>query len=161
MRDDHAVGFTTMFVQDDEVCDIVGFAGIDEFLHDVTSTVDALRVGEDETHFLCKLLETTAGVARGGDEDFGVVDTCTGVFVVDVGGGVFLSLVVLEFLCECSAFVPELGWYGFARGDGILDSLLPLKDLSVLALEGLFVEIFTSEAGLSANLVDQKGERKK
>lgn len=41
---------------------------------------------------------------------------------------------------------------GIHTGNCLLDSLLALKDLSILALERLFVEVFTAKAGLSANL---------
>lgn len=37
-------------------------------------------------------------------------------------------------------------------GNCLLDSLLALKDLSLLALERLLVEVFAAKAGLSANL---------
>lgn len=76
-----------MLVQDDQICDIVSFAGIDDLLHDVPSTVDTLRVGEDKTHLLSKLLKTTARVTGGCDKNLGVVYSSAGVFIINVGGG--------------------------------------------------------------------------
>jgi hypothetical protein len=88
VRNNHAVGLSTVLVQDDQIRDIVCFAGIDNLLHDVSSTVDTLRVGEDKTHLLGKLLQTTAWVTRSCNEHLGVVDTGTCVFIVNVAGGV-------------------------------------------------------------------------
>lgn len=78
--------FTTVLVQDDQVCNIVSFAGIDNLLHDVSSTVDTLRVGEHKTHLLGKLLKTTAGVAGGCDQDLRVVHSSAGIFIINVSG---------------------------------------------------------------------------
>lgn len=80
---------STVLVQNDKISHIVGFAGIDNLLHDMSTTVDSLRVWEDQTHLLGKLLQTTAGVARCCYKDFGVVHSSTGIFIVDVRGGVW------------------------------------------------------------------------
>ena len=76
--------FTAVLVQDNQVCYIVGLAGINNLLHDVSSTVDTLRVGEDKTHLFGELLKTTAGIAGGCDQDLGVVHSSTGVFIINV-----------------------------------------------------------------------------
>ena len=55
MRDDHGVRDTTVFMDHDEVRDFVCAASLDEFLHDVVSSVYSIGVGEDQTQFLLRV----------------------------------------------------------------------------------------------------------
>jgi hypothetical protein len=41
-----------VFVEDEKVCDFVCSASIGNLLHDIVSSVDAVRIGKDESHFL-------------------------------------------------------------------------------------------------------------
>ena len=49
---DQSIGCTTMFVYYDEVGDIVGSTGFCEFLYDIISSIDAMRVGENKSQLL-------------------------------------------------------------------------------------------------------------
>lgn len=63
VRDDHAVWrlavkrrgltwFTAVLVQDNQVRDVVGFAGFDNVLHNVVAAIDSLGVGNHQADFL-------------------------------------------------------------------------------------------------------------
>ena len=41
-----------MFVQNNEVCDVVGTAGVCEFFYNIVSAIYSMGVGEYEPHFL-------------------------------------------------------------------------------------------------------------
>ena len=84
VRDDHPVRFTPVLVEDDEVCDLVGTAGVADVLDDIVSPVDLLGVGEHEPHLLGKLGQPTARVPGGGHHDLGVIDPGLAILVIHV-----------------------------------------------------------------------------
>jgi hypothetical protein len=78
-----------MLMYHHQVRDLVRPTRLCQVLDDVVSSVYTVRVGEDEPHFFGELEEFRGRVARGGEEDFGVVDAGAGVFVVDVVGWIW------------------------------------------------------------------------
>ena len=53
--DDESVGNSAMFMEDDEVGNIIGPTGFCKFFHDVVATVESMRVWEYEPHFLKRM----------------------------------------------------------------------------------------------------------
>jgi hypothetical protein len=81
-------GYAPVLVDDDEVGDLVGPAGVGELLDDIVSAVDAVRVGQDEPHLLGELEQLGRRIARGRQENLWVVDARPRVLVIDVVGRV-------------------------------------------------------------------------
>jgi hypothetical protein len=77
-----------VLVDDDEVGDLIGPAGVGELLDDIVSAVDAVRVGQDEPHLLGELEQLGRRIARGRQENLWVVDARPRVLVIDVVGRV-------------------------------------------------------------------------
>lgn len=46
---------TTVFMENNEISNVVGTTSIRQLFYNVVSSVDSMRVGENEPHFLCKV----------------------------------------------------------------------------------------------------------
>lgn len=73
-----------MFMQHNQVRDVVRATRLRELLHDVVSAVDAVRVREYQPHLLRELEQARARVARRRDQYFRVQDPRARILVVDV-----------------------------------------------------------------------------
>lgn len=73
-----------MFMQHNQVRDVIRATRLRELLHDVVSAVDAVRVREHQPHLLRELEQARARVARRRDQDLRVQDPRARVLVVDV-----------------------------------------------------------------------------
>jgi hypothetical protein len=53
-RPDKRTGLTAMFVQNDEIRNVVGSTRVDDILDYVITAIDALGIRENQSHFLIK-----------------------------------------------------------------------------------------------------------
>lgn len=58
---------TSVFVKDNQICNLVCSTRIHNFFHNVVTTIYTLWIGENKSHFLWKLLKTTAWISRSCD----------------------------------------------------------------------------------------------
>jgi hypothetical protein len=91
-----------VLVKDDEISDIISTTSIRQLLYNVVPSVNSMRVGKNEPHFLfkgqrdeqevmnmctayfCELQQLGTRVSRGRHDDFWVLDTSARVFAVDM-----------------------------------------------------------------------------
>lgn len=152
VRHNHGVRHTTVLMHQHEIRHALRQACLHEILHDRVSAIQAHRVREDEAHLLGELRQPAAGVARGRDDDLGVVRADLGVLVVDVGFGVGLSLVENKVLADGTRLVAKLSGEGAAGGESVLDALLALEDRALSRLVRLLEEVLAALACLTAKL---------
>lgn len=57
--------YTTVFVENDEVSYVIRSACFRQFLHDIISTIYAMRIGEDQSHLLFLFISAVPKCFRG------------------------------------------------------------------------------------------------
>jgi hypothetical protein len=125
-----AVGFSSCFVQDHDIGEVVCLADFDEVFEHISSSVNSDRLWHDNFHLFLELNEALTWVSASGDQQFGVAILGLLILVIDVGSP--CDGVIVGHLHFSDGFVLDLAQLS---GDGrvVLNSILHFDD-SVLFL---------------------------
>mmetsp|Transcript_4103 Transcript_4103/g.8855 ORF Transcript_4103/g.8855 Transcript_4103/m.8855 type:complete len:282 (+) Transcript_4103:92-937(+) len=149
MANHEGIRLTTVLLDKDNVSEVVCTAGIYKFSELDITTVNTLRIREEKSHLFCELLKARTWVHRCSDADFGVANSGTRVLVVDVALRLDGMFIIAVKLCSKLSFLrAKLGGNRLALRKSVANLTLLLVLLTLLALQGLAIQVLLAEANV-------------